>query len=134
MSGKQERGEKEEENKGEGEREAGERREQVRPLPSASSSVMLVVLDGEGGRREGDDSSFAVSFFAILDWLCGTDSSMTNTDSCCCLPLGGSKGAASRCSKVAKDEGEGESGLPSGNGESVVRGGKSHCTVETVGE
>ena len=84
---------------------------------------MLVVLEGDGGLG-GDTSSSSPSFSAacVSDLLCGTDSSMTNTVSCCCWEP--PRGAESRCSNGVKgaDVGESESGLPSGNGESEMEG------------
>ena len=78
----------------------------VAPSPNASSSVMLTVLEGEWGLAVPASSPLPPR---------GAASSMTITDSSAQPEAAGPVDCVSK----EEEEGESESGLPSGNGESV---------------
>ena len=99
------------------------RRKKGNCSPKASSSVMLHVLEGEGGLGGSSPSLSPTSSPDPRDPR-GTASSITMTESWVCAEGWGSGAEEEEpsCSlvKTAKEEEEGEreSGLPSGNGES----------------
>ena len=102
------------------------RRKKGNCSPKASSSVMLHVLEGEGGLGGSSSSLSPTSSPSSPDPRDprGTASSITMTESWVCAEGWGSGAEEEEpsCSlvKTAKEEEEGEreSGLPSGNGES----------------